>query len=658
MEGKEGMSPSEHEKDRIERLRRAMYSRSISPNIKDKPRRTLLQGESPVGSDWQRQEPLLPSTVTAPMGLGVVRILLRWLMGAAIAFFIGAAGFFAYYFLLGGGSAPVSPGNIDISVSGPLQIASGEPAELQIAVVNRNRATLQLADLVLKYPKGTRSPTDFLTDLPTQRIPLGAIEPGGRRQGTVSAVFSGVEGEHGSIIVELEYRLENSSAIFVASSDYEFLFASSPLSISIEGNQETVSGQPVELRITVASNSDTPVKDVLFTASYPFGFNMSSAEPSPKTAGSNLWALGDIGPGGKKTVIIQGTLAGESGDERVFRFTAGTRKDPSDTSIATTLADYAHQIVVSRPFLGLSVLVNREAAGTGGTVVAPGDSVTVTVAYQNNLKTAITDAVIVARLEGAELDGASVRSTDGFYRSADKAVLWDKSTTNGALANIAPGARGSVTFSFQVPNDAAIQALRDPHVDIAVHAAGKRVSETGVPESLQASAVQTLKFASDLALAAQGLYYSNPFGSVGPIPPKANSETTYAVVFNITNTTNRIENAKVRATLPSYVRWVGIYSPSSEKLVFNPNDSTVTWEVGTIEPGVGIGGAVPKQAAIAIGFTPSTSQVGQQPPLVRSIILTGVDASTKASITKTTTDVSTNIIGDPGFSAANATVVR
>jgi len=35
---------------------------------------------------------------------------------------------------------------------------------------------LELADLVVTYPKGTRSPTDFATDLQNQRIPLGVIE--------------------------------------------------------------------------------------------------------------------------------------------------------------------------------------------------------------------------------------------------------------------------------------------------------------------------------------------------------------------------------------------------------------------------------------------------------------------------------------------------
>ena len=114
----------------------------------------------------------------------------------------------------------------------------------------------------------------------------------------------------------------------------------------------------------------------------------------------------------------------------------------------------------------------------------------------------------------------------------------------------------------------------------------------------------------------------------------------------------------MRAILPPYVRWVGIYSPSQEQIIFNQADSSLTWKVGTIETGVGVNGASPKQAAIAIGFTPSTSQIGQQPILIRDVRLTGTDEATGAPITRNADDVTTNIQGDPGFNPNGANVVR
>jgi hypothetical protein len=155
------------------------------------------------------------------------------------------------------------------------------------------------------------------------------------------------------------------------------------------------------------------------------------------------------------------------------------------------------------------------------------------------------------------------------------------------------------------------------------------------------------------------------------MPPKAGTETTYALVFTVTNTTNKIANAKITATLPSYVRWIGSHAPASEDLAFDQATGTFIWNIGDIEPGIGIGSTPPKQLAVAIGFTPSTSQIGQQPALVKSVMLTGIDSATGASVVRNATpDVTTNLatvgkssqdalVGtDPGFSPANATVVK
>lgn len=631
-----------------------MYSRSLGEKLHDKPRRTLDDIRPAVGEEWHHEEPTVLGITVAPRTIGLMRSVLWWILAVAAVFFLSAAAFFGYYFTIGGGASPVSPGNIGISISGPPQVAGGEPTQLQIVVTNHNQADLQLADLVITYPEGTRSPTDLSTELSNQRISLGTIEAGGRRQGTISAVFAGGSGTEANVKVDLEYRLTGSSAIFVASSNYQTTFSSSPISVSIEGNTETVSGQPIEFTVTVASNTNTPVKDVLLSVGYPFGFAFSSADPQPARAG--IWELGDFSPGQKRQITVRGTLKGESGDERTFRITVGTRKSPQDQNITTPLSDAALKMHVSEAFLGLAVSVNK-AGGTGATV-SPGDAVNISVSWQNNLSTSIADAVIVARLSGIQIDGAEVHSPDGFFRSSDNAMLWDKTSTNGALANLAAGAKGVVSFSFQMPGSEVLKDIRNPVLTITVNAAGKRVSEIGVPENLQATVSQRVVVASDLQVTAQGLYYANPFGSVGPLPPKAGSETTYAVVFTLTNTTNKIDGAKLKATLPPYVRWVGIYSPATENLSFNQNDSTVTWDIGSIEPGVGMNGTSPRQAAIAIGFTPSTSQIGQEPPLLQVIGFTGVDVATGVALSRALPNVTTNIIGDPGFPGTSATVVR
>lgn len=678
------MPPPDHEKDRVERLREAMYSRKLSEQLHPRDRRELDQTHSQVGDDWKRDEPNMEPLMVAPVGIGIGKILLYWLLGAAIVFFIGAAGFFVYYFTIGGGSLPASPQNISIAISGPAQVAGGTVTELQIAVTNRNRIPLQNAELVIRYPAGTRSPGEVSSnaaqlqqcsgqpfspanqDIAEQRICFGTLESGGSRQGTVSAIFVGEEGARVPVTVELEYHVTGSNSVYVASSAFTLNFTSAPISVSVDGAKEAISGQPVQLTLTVSSNAPAPIRDVVLNAQYPFGFKYSGATPPPEQNG--FWELGDFDPGQQKTIVLNGTLTGDSGDARIFRFTSGTRSDATHTKVDTPLSVSTFKSTISQPFLKLALAINDSTNKT--ITVSPGDKVTVSVGYQNNLDVPVQNAVVVAKLSGMDFDGSTVRSSDGFYRSADGSVFWDKSTTGGRLETLSPGEKGSVSFTFQMPSSEELSSVQDPHLDISVNAAGARNEENGVPQTLQSTTHSTISLASDLELIAEGLYYTNPFGSSGPMPPKAGTETTYALVFTVTNTTNKVKDAVLTAQLPPYVRWVGVYSPASEDVTFNQLESTVTWKLHDIAPGVGLNGTQPRQAAIEVGMTPSTSQIGQEPDILQKIVLKGTDDVTGLSLTKAVDDITTNltkvskssseilVAGDPGFSATNATVVK
>ncbi|MEK7107304.1 MAG: hypothetical protein AAB899_03915 [Patescibacteria group bacterium] len=651
------VDPMSNDEEKMNRLRRAMYSRSLSPKLKEHQRRMLDVDRTDVPEDWKRQEPELQGTAVAPRIYLEWRSVARWLVIAAIAFFIGVAGFLAYYFTIGGGATPRTSGNIGISISGPSRVSGGEPTTLQISVSNQNKAGLELADLVVLYPPGTRASPNSSADVPSQRISIGAIKSGGVVNVPIRAVFAGAEGGQAILKAQLEYRVEGSSAVFVAESeDYALVFSSSPLAVSIDGNSETVSGQPTSITMTITSNATAPIKDALLSIGYPFGFALSSA--NPRQARDGVWELGDIMPGKSVLVTLNGTLAGEPGDERVFRVTTGTRKAKDSRGIDTAFSETPFRMTISKPFLGLSISVNGSSGEN--VVVTPGGNVNVSVLWKNNLATEIRDAVVVARLSGLEIDGATVKSNDGFYRSSDNVILWDKTTTSGTFSSVVAGAGGVVNFSFQMPPSDVLQTIRNPSLNITVHAAGKRLSESGVSESLQSTASQTIKVASDLGIAAEGYYHNNPFGASGSVPPQTGKETTYAIRFVVTNTTSKINNAKFTAVMPNYVRSLGpsMYAPLSEKLTFNRDDGSLTWNIGDIEPGVGVNGAPPRQAAIAIGFTPSTSQIGTQPVLLQDILLTGTDAATGADVSRTAPDVTTNLVYDRGFSPTEAVVVR
>ena len=641
--------------ERLKRLRQAMYSRSLSQGLMMRSRREMNPIDYHVPDSWEPKEVPTPGMAIASRVISIAHRAMWWMLALAVCFFIASAGIFFYYFTIGSGGTLAAPGNIEISIRGSATAVGGEPSQLQIIVVNRNQAALELADLVVKYPDGTRSPTDFITALPQQRISLGTIESGGRRQGTVSAVLIGKDGEQAKILTELEYRVANSNAIFVAEKEYAVTFSNSPISVSLQANAEAISGQRIILTAHVTSDSDVVLRDALFKMEYPFGFVVESRDPAPKQG--DLWELGDLRPGEDHLITVRGTLKGQEGDERVFRAIAGIRKEAKTKAIDVALAESVHRIAIAKPFIGIGLIVNADSS-TESVSVSPGQTINITVPWVNNLPVRITDAVIVARLSGLAIQKDTVRTADGFYRSTDNTVLWDKTTTKDALRVLEPGARGAVSFSFQMPSESNLLNVREASLEIAIHAAGKRIAESSVPETLQSSVTRTLKLASCVKLIAQGFYYSNPFGSVGPLPPKVDEETTYALVFTVLNTSNQIKDAKITAQLPPYIRWIGVYSPAQERVTFNTQNGSMEWNIGNIAQDAGIKEVPGRQVAFAVGFTPSTSQIGQQPDLIRNVVLSGMDAFTGGKVTVTQTSVTTNLIDDPGFSALESNVVQ
>src|SRR3989338_352113 len=86
------VDPMPNDEEKMNRLRRAMYSRSLSPKLHERQRRTLAGDRIDVAEDWKREEPKLESIMVAPRMSGIWRGAARWLGVALVAFLVGAAG--------------------------------------------------------------------------------------------------------------------------------------------------------------------------------------------------------------------------------------------------------------------------------------------------------------------------------------------------------------------------------------------------------------------------------------------------------------------------------------------------------------------------------------------------------------------------------------
>jgi hypothetical protein len=614
-------------------------------------RSKLAADESTVRGEWEENEPQQTQSVTdwQKTAKRSTRSALKITLFGSIGFFIIAAIIASYFIFFEVRS--FSPEDIALDVQGPTSVAAGEVTTLGVSVVNGNPVPLEMTDIKVTYPNGTRSAESINRQLQRDTASLGAVRSNEQKRTTFRSRFFGKEGEPVTVNVLLEYRVEDSNAIFSKRTSFDVKLASAPLSLSVDSLRETTSGQQLAFDVSVRSNTNETLENVLLKSEYPFGFSFESAEPAPQY-GEEVWNLGTIGPEEEKTITVRGTLAAQEREERVFRFTTGMQSAENPNKIATPIGSTQNSVLIQQPFIDLQMAVNGSTKQRPA--IAGGDATRVDLSWKNNLDTKVTNMQIEVALEGSGLNEASVSAFDGFYDSQEDVIRWRWQDLE-SLESVASGERGEVSFSL-VPKDTSRDpSLRNSTVSFTASVEGQRTSQQDVPETVEASIERTARINTELDLSSRVVHFVGPFDNSGPMPPTPEDQTTYTVVWTVTNTSNPVENAVVTASLPPYMQWVGKVDPRDASISYDDVGGQIRWNIGEVPPGTGSQSG-PRQVAFQVGLTPSVSQSGDVLPLVEDISLEGRDTFTEAALRDTSDALSTKFDTDPQYRGIYETV--
>jgi hypothetical protein len=629
----QGKNQEEEKNEQLKAMRDQLYSRSgpqgarerqtfspvhSPPNMPPAPLRDILHTEAspPIASVPEA----VPEMSRVSQSRKTPKGYRTKIIAVAVVFFVVAlilSGVFLFF-----EQNTISGNNIAVAVQAPFTISGGEELSLQVAVTNKNTVAVESATLIVEYPPGTQEAGTTGKELFRARVPLGSIKPGEVLNTPIKAKIFGQENEEKTIAISMEYRVAGSNATFVKEADpLKITISSSPVVLSVEALKEVSSGQEVILTLSLASNSAVPLSNLLVRAEYPQGFDFSSADPKP-VKGQNLWTIASVQPGGKEKLVIKGVMVGGSTEARTFNFSVGVPNERDHFNMASVLTKQSTEITLTDPFVGLTVLTNGSAERTVS--VGQGNSITGSITFKNTLADSIYDGAITATLSGNGLNASAVTASQGFYNSSANTITWDKSSVEG-LGELAPGAQETVTFSI---NGANLNAVKTPEISYTVSVAGRRVSESRVPQALTNIESRTIRFESATTLSSRGLYSIGPFTNTGPMPPKAEMATQYTIVLNTKNGSNELADAIVTMTLPSYVTWSNVVG-SGDDITYNTGTREVLWRIGTL------GANSAKNAAFQVSFLPSVSQVGTVPTLVGTQNLRATDRFTGTVIRST-----------------------
>ena len=641
------------EKNRIEDLKQSLYSRN-APDIRSRRRLRSTDEVTDIRPDWgesaeQQEEEAILKSSQEPSRKHSMSFFTKLFIGSAV-FCIMAVGVGAYIFW--NGANFISGNNIAIDISGPVSVPGGSPISFAITVTNKNSLALKTADLLIQFPAGTTDPADTTQSLEEHKEVLGDIPPGGSVTKTVSAVIFGEENMQKKVTATVTYGIAGSNSVFTKESSYDVVVSASPVVLTVSSLQEAISGQDFDLTVDVKSNSTNTMKNVIMKATYPFGYTFKSASIKPATSDNSVWSIGDIPPGGERTITIHGNLIGEDTDVKAFHFAIGAKSSSNPTMIGTTFIETQQVLSIKKPFVSLAIGVDNDAS-TGDHVGSFGRPSNVSIHWANNLPETLSNMVVTAHLSGSAYDKSSVSAWNGFFRSVSDDVVWDQKT-NPELASVASGANGTLSFTVTPSESQGSGAsIANPMITVSAQASGDRPSSANVPLNT-GSIARNIKIAGDISLSGRVIRSGGVFVNSGPIPPVAEQNTTYTIIWSVDHSSNAASDAVVTATLPPYVSWTSQVNPSTEDISYDKNSGVVTWNIGNLDaPTATAGSGTRREAQFQISFQPSVAQVGQAPVLENQANLTATDSWTKTTIQSSqgylTTSFSTDSSYQSGF---------
>jgi hypothetical protein len=530
----------------------------------------------------------------------------------------------------------LSSENVDIKITGPSSISSGDNVNLVLSILNENKAPLESVILTIEYPSGAKSISGD-EELKTKTEDLGGVLNGNLVSRDINFLLFGNKDTLKFLNIKIQYRMRGSNAVLVKEKKYEILLESSPVILNIDYPKEVNSNQNINFDIDVTSNSANLLKGLYLKIDYPYGFSYQNSNLDP-VLNKNEWFLGDIKNGEKRKFNIKGIITGQNEEERTFRFILGTKSDELG-DIDTVLSEEINTVVIKRAFLDLTLNFSGLLDKGDYFVLSGSNFISSKVSFLNTLSDKISNIKAEISFNSPYIDKSSVNTASGgFYNSLLGQIIFDKNTTP-FLTELNPSESKDLFFDFRLfklPNN-----IKNPEIMVKAKVSGTKISSNDDSEIVGSEVSKPIRIESTVSLNSKTLY-SGDIKNTGPIPPKAEKSTTYTIEWSISNTTNDLKNVEVTTSLPPNVTYTGVIYPSTENVSYNQENKSITWKANSVSYGSGFIFS-PRKVSFQVKVLPSLNQVGQTLPLTTNIKIKGLDSFTETELLSEISGVTTKV---------------
>ena len=531
--------------------------------------------------------------------------------------------------------------DLTVAIFAKEEIESGEKVTYGVTYKNNGSGTLHDVTLSFTYPEGAlplRGEAGEGATAPRSTITLEDIPPRGEAKLELEARLFGKRGDTEHAEAVISYRPERSTTSFSARTSFDSLIIRVPLALSVSIPDQVVRGQNVDLIVDYSLTGESPFDDLSLGIDYPSGFTFFSADKEA-VEGNHIWRLGTLKPGDSGKLTIHGKVEGSPAEIKAFTAEIG------HYNRNTRQWDIYETAVVSTKVLTPLLSITQTVAGSRTPVVSPGDQMDVVLHYVNTLDIPLKSVSVEVKLESPLVDLASLAVIDGAFNGASQSIIWN-GVSHADFVLLPAHAEGNLEFRVRLLNTASSPDAKNLQVisDAKIHSRDEPSGLKGV--ELSSEDVLTAKVSTKLTLSSRLLYHSPTLRTSGPLPPKVGKKTTYATLWQLSNSFNDLDDVEVRAKLSPGASWENIISPEGAPISYDPGTGTIIWRAGKIPAGTGLKTASPF-VTFLVGIVPGENAIGDSPSLIEGIQITAIDTFTGEHVQLTGGDLTTRLSSDP-----------
>lgn len=520
---------------------------------------------------------------------------------------------------------PLRAAKVNLEILAPEVVPTGSDAVFQIKIHNLDSQKLIAGQLELTYPSGLAFQNSNVKpeNLSRTLFKVPDLISGQDAVIILKAKASGGINENKTLSAKFTYKYSNFNSEFAQQQAVNFRLTASNVAVEISGPVNITNAQIGLFAVKYKNNSADEIKGARIKLIFPAGFNFASATPAPDL-GDNIWNIGNMPKNGEGAIEFLGSFkdaaAGESKTFLAELLVLGKNGDyflQSQSNFTASLS--------SLPLLVSQSLPPQETDN----VYKPGDTLAIAVSFQNNGNTAANGVNIVAALDGKVLDLSTLKSEGG--QISGSTITWNAAGVR-QLESLQPSESGTVSFSVRIKNPAAKDSSKNLTASSSVKIKANEYQTYFPGNDL------SVKISSPAALSKALRYVS------GSLPPSVGKNTLYKASLTLANSSNDFTDGLLTAFVVSgtggFVQG-SVNAAEANRVDYDSSTNKLTWKVGGLSAHAGKFNP-PRVLEFGLNFTPSASQVGDSPILLKDIRFSGKDSFTGEMVNLAVDDIRTD----------------